>query len=64
MKALLFDIDRYDRGDLDWKNENELYELAMKGEGYATQVMSLDEFQEALNDEAVDVDGNWVYFIH
>lgn len=64
MKALLFDIDRYDRGDLDWKNENELYGLAMKGEGYATQVMPLDEFQEALNDEAVDVQNNWVYFIH
>ena len=64
MEALLFDIDRYERSDLDWMNENELYGLAMNGEVDETRVYSLAEFQEALNDQDVDIDGYWVYFIN
>lgn len=63
-KALLFDIDKYNRSDLNKMNENELYGLAMNGEVGETMVYYLDEFQEALNDDAVDVQNNWVYFIH
>ena len=63
-KALLFDIDRYDRGDLNKMNENELYGLAMSGDLYATQVLSLDELQERINDDAIDFQNHWVYFIH
>lgn len=63
-KALLFDIDKYDRSELGKLNENELYGLAMSGDLYTTQVYDIDDFAEALNDDAVDVQNNWVYFIH
>ncbi len=64
MKALLFDIDRYDRSDLNKMNENELYGLAMSGDLYTTQVLSLDELQERINDDAIEFQNHWVYFIH
>jgi hypothetical protein len=63
-KALLFDIHKYDRYNLDRMNENELYGLAMKGEDYATQVLTLEELSDGLNDQTINIDRYWLYFTH
>lgn len=63
-KALLFDIDKYDRYNLDRMNEYELYGLAMRGEEHETQVLTLEELSDALNDQTINIDGYWLYFIH
>ena len=64
MKALLFDIYKYNRFELAKMSDSQLYELAYNGSFIEqAQMMSLDEFQEALNDEEVDVVNNWVFFI-
>lgn len=62
--ALLFDIDKYGRYELDKMNENELYGLAMNGEQDQTMVMTLDEFSEAFNDEQISDINWWLYFIN
>lgn len=63
MKALLFDIHKYNRFELAKMNENELYGLAMNGEPYQTQVLYLDELQERINDDAIDFQDYWLFFI-
>ena len=62
--ALLFDVHKYNRFELAKMSDNQLYALAMRADAFQTQVMTLGEFQEALNDEMVDVDNNWVFFIN
>lgn len=62
MKALLFDI-AYVRTNLDSMNDTELYELALKGKNDQTRVYSLADFSQACNDEYIDLNNWWLYFV-
>lgn len=61
-KALLFDIEVYDRATLYAMNKNELLGLAMQGE-LDTMVLDLEELQELINNDAINVNAWWTFFI-
>lgn len=61
-RALLFDIEVYDRAPLYAMEKNELLDLAMEG-GDNTMVLYLEELQELINDDTINVNAWWVFFI-
>lgn len=62
-KVLLFSVEEYDRWDqLEDLNDNELLELAAKDDENVMEY-SLKEFQDECNNEAIDLNGWWVYFV-
>lgn len=61
-KALLFDIEVYERATLYAMDKNELLELAMQG-GHDTMVLYLEELQELINDDTINVNAWWTFFI-
>ena len=61
-RALLFDIEVYDRAPLYAMKKNELLDLAMEG-GDNTMVLYLEELQELINDDTINVNAWWTFFI-
>ena len=62
-KVLLFSVEEYDRWDqLEDLDDNELLELAAEDDENVMKY-SLKEFQQECNDEAIDLNGWWIYFV-
>lgn len=61
--VLVFDVEHYERQELDCMNGKELYERALSDDEHASIYDDLNTFQEDLNDECVNVDGSWIYFV-
>lgn len=62
-KILLFQVDEYDRwGQLENLDDNGLLELAAEDDENVMEY-SLKEFQQECNDEAIDLNGWWIYFV-
>ena len=64
--ALLFSIDAYEREELAKMNAKELYDLASAASsvGYdEASVMSLDELSFKVNEDKINLDGSWLYFV-
>ena len=63
VQVLLFPVDSYDRYDeLEDLTDNELIELANDDEEVCDY--TLKEFQYACNNEEIDLNGWWVYFVN
>lgn len=63
-KVLLFPVDEYDRWEqLEDLDENELLELAHEDDESVMEY-SLSEFQNECNDEEIDLNGWWIYFVN
>lgn len=61
-KVLVFPVDTYDRwGQLEDCDENELIELANNDDD--VYEYTLKEFQDECNNELIDLNGVWVYFV-
>ena len=61
--VLVFDVEHYERRELDGMTGKELYERALSDDEHVSIYDDLDTFQEDLNDECVNVDGSWIYFV-
>lgn len=63
-KVLLFSVEEYDRWEqLEDLNENELLELAHEDDENVMEY-SLKEFQNECNNEEIDLNGWWIYFVN
>ena len=63
VQVLLFPVDSYDRwGELEDLTDNELIELMNNDEDVCEY--TLKEFQHECNDESIDLNGWWVYFVN
>lgn len=63
-KVLLFPVDEYDRWEqLEDLNENELLELAHEDDDNVMEY-SLKEFQHECNNEEIDLNSWWIYFVN
>ena len=60
--AISFPIDNYDRSKLDGLTKNELLQLAEKDR--KCTIETLGQFQQDLNDDWVDTENNWWYFVN
>lgn len=61
-RVLLFPVDTYDRwGHLEECDENELVQLLNNDDDVCEY--TLKEFQQACNNEEIDLNGVWVYFV-
>lgn len=61
IRVVSFPIDQYDRSYLDTLTDQELSEAAC-AEG-DSNIWTLGEFQEALNEDLADTENNWIYFL-
>lgn len=64
VSVLIFSVDHYDRYDLDKMFPKEMVELVNK-EMDATKcdVLDLEDFQNQCNDQDIDLNGWWIYFV-
>ena len=60
--AISFPIDNYGRSKLDALTENELLQLAEKD--HHCTIETLGQFQQDLNDDWLDTENNWWYFVN
>lgn len=60
--AISFPIDNYDRSKLDELTGNELLQLAEKDQHCTIETLS--QFQQDLNDDWIDTENNWWYFVN
>lgn len=66
-KALLFNIDSYEREELAKMSSEELYELAMAASTFGydeASVLSLDELSYKINEDMISLDNVWLYFVN
>ena len=63
IKAVCFDAFAYDRGKLSKMSDKEKYDLACEDSYDEAQVLELDELSELINDDMIDIDNTWVYFV-
>ena len=62
IRVVALPIDDYDRAWLDTKSDRELSDIALADED-SDIYLSLLEFQEALNNDNVDTENKWIYFL-
>lgn len=62
IRVVALPIDDYDRVWLDTKSDRELSDIAL-ADGDSDIYLSLLEFQEALNNDKVDTENKWIYFL-
>ena len=62
IRVVALPIDDYDRVWLDTKSDRELSDIAL-ADGDSDIYLSLLEFQEALNNDNVDTENKWIYFL-
>ena len=64
--ALLFSIYVYERADLEKMSAQEKYELACVAAAFGYEeadVLTLDAFEEKVNNERITLDSCWLYFV-
>lgn len=62
--AAIFSVDHYDRFELEKMSDKELINLAMKNyDETEADILELQDFQDFLNDEELDLNGWWVFFV-
>lgn len=61
IRVLLFPVDSYDRWGLEDCDENELVQLLNEDDDVCEY--TLKEFQNECNNEEIDLNGWWVYFV-
>jgi hypothetical protein len=57
-----FPVDNFDRKDLDKMTDGQLYALAQENKS-VLRWRGLELFQEALNNDSVDTENRWLYFV-
>lgn len=62
VRVVALPIDEYDRAWLNTLSDEELSDTAL-AEGNSDIYESLLEFQEALNNDEVDTENKWIYFL-
>ena len=62
VRVVALPIDQYDRDYLSSLSDRELSEVAL-AEGDSDIYESLLEFQERLNNDEVDTENKWIYFL-
>lgn len=62
VRVVTFPTSTYSRNTLDKLKDRELSEWAL-AEGDSNIYVSLKEFQNALNNDEVDIENNWFYFL-
>ena len=61
IRVVSFPIEQYDRSYLDTLTDKELSEAACaEGE---SDILTLSEFQESLNNDTIDTENKWWYFL-
>lgn len=66
-KALLFNIDSYEREELAKMSNDELYELAWVASSFGydeASVLSLSELSYKINEDMISLDNCWLYFVN
>ena len=64
-KALLFSIEVFSRNGLDKLTTEGLYKLACDYQSYGeTQILSLDEFARMVNEDEINFEIVWLYFVN
>ena len=62
ISVVSFPIERYDRSYLDGLSDKELSETAL-ADGDCGVWSNLESFQDDLNNDFVDTENNWIYFL-
>ena len=62
VRVVALPIDQYDRDYLNSLSDRELSDVAL-AEGDSDIYVSLLEFQERLNNDEVDTENKWIYFL-
>lgn len=61
IRGIFFDIDEFDREELSYLTEQELYDITLDSK--FCSIYTLDEISERTNDDMLNFDSNWLFFI-
>lgn len=64
MRVVWFSVDKYNRTDLEKMSDKEKYQMALADDTDTAIWDDIKSFETDLNDDLVDIENGFVFFIH